>query len=388
MRILHTADWHLGKLFEGYHLTDDQAYALEDFVRLVRDSRPDVVIIAGDLYDRSIPPHEAVTLFNDVLTEMVMDVKMPVVAIAGNHDSPERIDFGADLLRGAGLVLAGAPLSKTILTLDDADGPVDFVPIPFATPEALRSALRQEDKPIDGVQGFEAAMKRQVDEILLHSSNRRRVGIAHAFVTGGHTSESERDLQVGGTGDVAAQIFDPFDYTALGHLHRPQWIDAKRRGRAVRYSGSLLPYSFSEIDQPKSVSLVEMGPDGVVSIEYPSLRTRRGMRKITGAFEEILQGADNDPHRDDYLWIELTDPGLILQAMPRLRELYPHAVKLTRALTLSPTQEMNRRDIRETSPLDIVRDFWRDIGHEDQLSPEQEQALHRAIEVATKGSAP
>ena len=261
MRILHTSDWHLGKLFEGHHLTDDQAFILDDFVQVARDSKPDAIIIAGDLYDRSVPPQEAVTLFNDVLNRIIGDLKIPTIAIAGNHDSAERIEFGSELLRSSGLILTGHPLSKSLLTLDDTHGPVDFIPIPFATPEALRSALREAGSDAS-LQGFSAAMQRQVDEALQQSKSSRKVAIAHAFVTGGHTSESERDLQVGGTGDVAAQVFDPFVYTALGHLHRPQWIDAKRRGEAIRYSGSLLPYSFSEIDQPKSVTLVELGAEG------------------------------------------------------------------------------------------------------------------------------
>ena len=385
MRILHTSDWHLGKLFEGYHLTDDQAFILDDFVKVARDSKPDVIIIAGDLYDRSVPPQEAVTLFNDVLNRLVGDLKIPTVAIAGNHDSAERIEFGSELLRSSGLLLTGHPLSKSRLTLDDTHGPVDFVPIPFATPEALRSALREAGSEAN-LQGFSAAMQRQVDEALHQSKSSRKVAIAHAFVTGGHTSESERDLQVGGTGDVAAQVFDPFVYTALGHLHRPQWIDAKRRGEAIRYSGSLLPYSFSEIDQPKSVTLVELGAQGVDTTEYIELRARRQLRKLTGTFDEILKGAQSDTNREDYIWAEIDDAGLVLQAMPRLREFYPHAVKLTRSAVTSPNEKVNRRDIRQSSPRDIVHDFWRDIGHDDTLSDAQVTCLDAAIERARGGT--
>ena len=381
MRILHTSDWHLGKLFEGHHLTEDQAYVLDDFIALARDTKPDIVIIAGDLYDRSVPPHEAVSLFSDVLNRLVRDVKVPTLAIAGNHDSAERIDFGSELLRDSGLVMTGHPLSTGVLTLEDAHGPVDFVPIPFATPEALRSALRDSNKDAE-VQGFDAAMRRQVEEALQHSRHPRKVAIAHAFVTGGHTSDSERDLQVGGTGDVAAQVFDPFLYTALGHLHRPQWIDKGRRGEAIRYSGSLLPYSFSELDQPKSVTLTELGAQGIEKTEYPTLRMKRQLRKVTGTFEEILRAAQKDAHRDDYIWAEIHDTGLVLQAMPRLREFYPQAVKLTRAISHTPTVAMNERDIRQSSPRDIVADFWRDIGEEVPLSEAQTTLLNQAIERA------
>ena len=381
MRILHTSDWHLGKLFEGHHLTEDQAYVLDDFVALARDTKPDIVIIAGDLYDRSVPPHDAVSLFSDVLNRLVRELKLPTLAIAGNHDSSERIDFGSELLKDAGLVMTGNPLCSGVLTLEDTHGAVDFVPIPFATPEALRSALRASNQDAD-VQGFGPAMQRQVEEALQRSPNPRRVAIAHAFVTGGHTSESERDLQVGGTGDVAAQVFDPFLYTALGHLHRPQWIDKGRRGEAIRYSGSLLPYSFSEIDQPKSVTLVELGANGVEHTEYPTLRAKRQLRKLTGTFDEILQAAREDTQRDDYIWAEIQDTGLVLQAMPRLRELYPNAVKLTRSVSTLPSLGTNQRDIRQSSPRDIVHDFWRDIGEEEALTEAQTTFLDQAIERA------
>lgn len=382
MRILHSSDWHLGKLFEGHHLTEDQSYVLDAFVELARDAKPDVVLVAGDLYDRAVPPQEAVVLLNDVFTRLVRDLQVPVVAIAGNHDSAERIDFGSNLLQDAGLTLVGHPLSRNLLTLEDPFGPVDFVPIPFASPESLRSALRKQQEE-DFVQGFGAAMQRQVDEALVHSSSRRRVAIAHAFVTGGHTSESERELQVGGAGDVAAQIFDPFVYTALGHLHRPQWIDRERRGHAIRYSGSLLPYSFGETEQLKSATLVELGADGVEHVEYLPLSPRRQLRKIEGAFDDIMRAASHDPNREDYIWFELTDPGLVLQAMSRLQEFYPNAVKLTRAQRCAPTQAVNRRDIRMSAPRDIVHDFWRDIGEKDPLSNDQLALLDSAIGRAT-----
>lgn len=384
MRILHSSDWHLGKLFEGHHLTEDQAYVLDDFVALVRDAKPDVVLIAGDLYDRSVPPQEAVVLLNDVLNRIVKDLRVPTLAIAGNHDGAERIDFASDLLKSSGLTLVGHPLSKNRCTLSDEHGPVDFIPIPFATPEALRSALRERELK-DDVQGFEAAMRRQVQEALSTSTSSRRVAIAHAFVTGGHSSDSERELQVGGSGDVPALVFDDFTYTALGHLHRPQWIDESRRKQAIRYSGSLLPYSFGELDHVKSVTLAELGAEGVTHVEYPTLRTKRKLRKVIGTFDEIRLAAQDDGNRDDYIWIELTDAGLVLQAMPRLREFYPNAVKLTRVLHASPTQGVNRKDIRQHAPRDIIRDFWRDIGEDAPFSAAQSECLDAAIGRALGG---
>lgn len=384
MRILHTSDWHVGKLFEGHHLTDDQAHTLDDFVRLAAELRPDVVVIAGDLYDRAVPPPEAVELLDGVLRKLVLEHRLPTVAIAGNHDSAERVGFGSALLEAAGLLLAGDPIAPRALTLRDEFGDVDVVPLPFATPEALRSALRRDEVQSD-VQGFAAAMARQVEAVTAPlRPGRRRVAVAHAFVKGGATSESERVLQVGGTGDVPAAVFDGFDYVALGHLHRPQQIDAQRRGAALRYCGSLLPYSFGEIDHAKSVSLVTLGKPGEVGVETFGLRQRRGMRKLRGSMAELLAAGRDDPAREDWIWAELTDVGLVHDAMPRLRQVYPNAVQITRPSYEAATAETNRRDHRRADPLEIFADFWEAIGHPAAFDAPRREVVATAVRAANE----
>lgn len=389
MRILHTSDWHIGKLFEGHHLTEDQAFTLEGFVALAEDLRPDVVLIAGDLYDRAVPPPEAVELLDWTLRRLVLELKLPTVAIAGNHDSAERIGFGSALLESAGLLLTGDPIGRRSLTLRDDHGEVDIVPIPFATPEALRSALRGADAEAD-VQGFAAAMQRQVQAVTAGlPTGRRRVAVAHAFVTGGSTSESERALQVGGTGDVPAEAFDgidgshAFDYVALGHLHRPQQVDAARRGLSMRYSGSLLPYSFSEIDHEKSVSLVTLGAPGKpaeLALETFTLPQRRRMRRLEGTLDALLDAGrrESESARQDYIWAALTDDGLVHDAMPRLRRVYPNAVKISRPVWEAAAVPSERRDHRKVDPVEIFADFWAALGRTEGLDEERRAVVEQA----------
>jgi len=309
MRILHTADWHLGRLFHSVHLTDDQAYVLDRIVELVRDVRPDAVVIAGDVYDRAVPPDDAVGLLNTTLDRLVRGERVPVVMIAGNHDSASRLGFAASLLEKQGLHIAGIlDGATTLVRLDDADGPVYVAAIPYADPVQTRAALGD-----DAIHDHEAAM--------------RALLVAHAFVAGGLTSDSERPLSVGGAGSVPAGVFEGFDYVALGHLHRPQ-----AAGDAARYAGSLLKYSFVECDHEKSVALVELAarPGAAPRVELVTLPTRRDVRVVEGALREVLAAGRDDSAADDYVCARLLDKGALLDPMGQLREVYPNALHIER----------------------------------------------------------
>lgn len=367
MRILHTSDWHLGRLFHRVHLTDDQAHVLEQFVELAREERPDAVLIAGDLYDRAVPPPEAVELLDDVLTRLTAELGIPTFAIAGNHDSAERVGFGARLLAQRELHIAGTLGQAGVVTLKDAHGEVDFVSVPYAAPEVVRSAFGDET-----IRGHEAALRAQLAAIAATGSGRRRVAMAHAFVEGATTSESERPLTVGGTGSVDASVFEGFDYVALGHLHRPQQI-----APGVRYSGSLLPYSFSEVGYEKSVSLVELDANGVVQVREIELAPRRRVRVLEGLFEELLAAAPSE----DYLLVRLEDREPVLDAMARLRRRYPNTLLVERdklasasGRSLSPGQDPRRMDT-----LDLFARFYRDVvgaeGEEEKILDEADRAL-------------
>ena len=330
MRLIHTSDWHLGRIFFKTHLVEDQAYVLEQFIGIVEQERPDVVVIAGDVYDRSAPCVEAVELLDDVLSRIVLRLGLPVVIIAGNHDSPERIGFCSGLMEAGGLHIAGMPDAARPIEFRDAYGPVWVVPLPYAEPAVVRDRLSAAGAAAAAsATDHDAALAAQVSAVAwacpeAFADGERRIAVAHALVYGGDTCESERLLTLGGSGAVDSARFDGFCYTALGHLHRPQPIT----GTACRYSGSLLKYSFSEADQPKSVSLVEIDGQGTARVATIPLTPRRDVRCLSGSLAELIARAQHDPGRDDYLSVQLSDADAVWDGLGRLREHYPNVMQL------------------------------------------------------------
>jgi exonuclease SbcD len=367
MRILHTSDWHLGRLFHGVHLTDEQAHVLDQLVALVADAKPDVLIVAGDVYDRSVPPVEAVELLDDTLTRIAVDLATPVVMIAGNHDSPERIGFGSRLLARSAVHLAGdVAADLTPVRLGDEHGPIEVFPIPYAEPAVVRARLQD-----DGVRDHQGAMGALIARArATRTPGSRAVLVAHAFVTGGSESESERPLSVGGAATVAAASFEGFNYVALGHLHRPQHAGSER----VVYSGSLLKYSFAEASHRKSVSLVEIDAAGAVRTEAVELTPRRDVRTITGSLAEVLAGPASGDSRDDYVSIALTDRGAILDAIGRIREVYPYCLHVDRSAFLKAGSEAlagTRADHRRRTVDELFDDFVRAMTGESMTEEER-----------------
>ncbi|MEN6565393.1 MAG: exonuclease SbcCD subunit D [Veillonellales bacterium] len=319
MRFLHTSDWHLGRIFYGIHLTEDQAYVLEEFAALVKETKPDAVLIAGDVYDRAVPPTEAVQLLDEMLSRLLLDYHVPVLLIAGNHDSPDRLGFGNRLLARQGLYVVG-PLPEQLepVVLQDEYGPVYFAPLTYAEPALVRERLDQPE-----VFDFEQAMQVMVNQALDKiPSQARKVAMAHAFIAGGQASESERPLSVGGSSVVGAGVFAPFHYTALGHLHNSQ----QAGGGSIRYSGSLLKYSFAEANQRKGVNLVEINDSGQVRVEMFPLSPRRDVRCLDGFFKDILRGPQPGENREDYLMVTLRDEVPILDVRGQLQNIYPNVM--------------------------------------------------------------
>ncbi|MFJ5382812.1 exonuclease SbcCD subunit D [Cupriavidus sp. CER94] len=370
MRFLHTADWHLGRLFHARSLLEDQAHVLDQFVALVRDVRPDAVLIAGDVYDRAVPPPEAVALLDDVLARIVVEADVPVVMIAGNHDSAQRLDFGARLLAARGLHVAGRTGPEAAcVSLRDAHGEVRIYALPYAEPAVVRDALGVE------LSSHEAALGAQLDAIRAsHPAGVRAVAVGHAFVVGGAVSESERPLSVGGSGAVGADLFHGFDFVALGHLHRPQTI-----GERIHYAGSLLKYSLSEADHHKTVSLVELDDKGAVRIEPIALKPRRDLRILTGELAALVAAGLADARRDDYVHAVLTDTGALLDPMARLREAYPNALAIERAILARSGQagEAGRR-MRELDTGSLFANFFREVADAD-LDGDQRRALDHLL---------
>ncbi len=287
MRFLHTADWHLGRLFHQVHLTEDQDHVLRQLIDVARDARVDAVVVAGDVYDRAVPPPEAVRLLDDVLAELLLGVKVPVIVAAGNHDSPERLSFGARIMSAQGLHLFGLPSPDAApVVLSDGDGPVTFYVAPYAEPALVRERLDDA-----GAVDHDSAMGAVVSSMLAaHPPDGRAVFVGHAFVQGGAGSDSERPLSVGGAGTVSASHFAPFCYAALGHLHRPQSM----ADGSIRYAGALLKYSFDEVGRDRSVNIVDIDASGRCSVETVVLRPRRDLRRIEGTLDELLGGGGRD----------------------------------------------------------------------------------------------
>jgi exonuclease SbcD len=318
MRILHTSDWHLGRQFHGVSLIEDQRHALHHLLRIVRDEQVDVVVVAGDIYDRAVPPAEAVELLDEVLHALSHDCGVPVILIAGNHDSPERLGFGSRQLARGGVHITGPLRAEPLpLLLEDAHGAVAFYSLPFADPPVVREVLRVD------VRGHQEAMQALTQQVREHNPQGRRcVLMAHCFLEGYAGSESERPLAIGGVETVDASVFEGFHYVALGHLHGAQARGAKH----VRYSGSLLPYSFSESSDPKSVTLVDLDAEGKCIVRTVALQLRRGMRTVEGTLEEVLEKSKQDAAADDYVMVRITEDRAILDRMARLRAVYPNVL--------------------------------------------------------------
>lgn len=338
MKFFHLSDLHLGRRMYEFSLIDDQKYILKETLRRTDEERPDAVVIAGDIYDRAVPSAEAVELFDSFLTELA-GRHIPVLAIAGNHDSPERIAFGAGLMAPSGVHLSPVYNGRVEpVTLSDAYGEVRFYLLPFIKPAPVRRFY-----PDAVIESYTDALRCAVEHMDIDPSA-RNVLVTHQFVTGGVRSESE-DITVGGTDNVDAAVFDGFDYVALGHLH-----GAQRIGReTLRYSGTPLKYSFAEKDQIKSITVVKLGAKGNVSVSSLPLTPRRDMREIRGTYIELtLRDSYAGTDTEDYIHAVLTDENDIPNALARLRSIYPNLMKLdydnlrTRSSAVIAAEERHR----------------------------------------------
>lgn len=373
MRFLHTADWHLGRLFHGASLVNDQAALLDQLVQIARESSPDVILVAGDVYDRAVPPPEAVELLDDVLSRLVIELNLPVVLIAGNHDSPARLQFASRLLAGRRLYVTGQfPRNCEPLVFADAHGDVRVYSVPYAEPSTVRQCLESSE-----ITDHNSAMRAVLDGIRsTHPCGLRSIVVAHAFVAGGRECESERPLSVGGAGRVDAAAFDGFHYAALGHLHSPQVLTDCN----VRYCGSLMPYSFDEAGQYKGVIVGEMDSKGLCTVETIALRPRRAVRRISGIFAEIVAGAAADEAKEDYLEVTLTDRGPVLDAMSRIREVYPNVLHIARPDQVTRVDLAgDRPDARNMDDAELFKAFYAHVSGEG-LTRDQEAAFAQIVD--------
>ncbi len=372
MKWIHTADWHLGKLVQGVYMTEDQRFVLEQLLQTIEEERPDAVLIAGDLYDRAVPPTEAVELLSDTLHRIIIDLDTPVLAIAGNHDSPDRLDFAARIMQHRGLHLAGR-LRKEMepVVLHDEAGEVHFHLVPYADPAQARHLL--EDESIRTHDDMMCAITARIKERM--HPNARHVLIGHAFVTPhgeprDNTSDSERPLAIGGAEHVRAEWLRAFHYTALGHLHQAHHVGHE----SIRYAGSPLKYSISEENHRKGFYIVELAASGEVHIEKRLLTPLRDLRRVTAKLEELL----THPVNEDYVFVTLLDEHPVLQPMEKVRTVYPNALHVERrpqsagsakSLETGATQAR-----READPIELFAAFYEEVQGR-QITKSQQDLL-------------
>ncbi len=334
MRFLHTSDWHLGRSFHRAGMLGAQAEFIGHLVSTVREREVDAVVVSGDVYDRAVPPLSAVELFDDALHRLA-GLGVPTVMISGNHDSARRLGVGAGLMGRAGIHLRTEPSAcGTPVLLPDAHGDVAFYGLPYLEPALVRDEFGVERAGHETV--LAAAMERVRADLAARPAGTRSVVLAHAFVTGGEPSDSERDIAVGGVASVPAAVFEGVDYVALGHLHGCQTLTDR-----VRYSGSPLPYSFSEAGHRKSMWLVDLAADGSITAERVDCPVPRPLARIRGTLEDLLADPALVPHEEAWVEATLTDPVRPADPMARLAERFPH----TLALVFDPDRPPDDPDV-------------------------------------------
>ena len=350
MKFLHLSDLHIGKRLNEVSLLEDQEWILKRILQIIDDTAPQAVLICGDVYDKSVPSGEAVMLFDDFLCR-VAQRKVPVLIISGNHDSPERLSFGNRLMEPAGIYLA--PVyngSVAPVTLSDEHGPVHFWMLPFVKPMHVRRFF-----PDAQIEDYTDALRVAIENMSVDPGV-RNVILSHQFVTGAAVCESE-EISVGGSENVDAAVFDDFDYVALGHIHGPQNIGSNR----IRYCGTPLKYSFSEANHHKSVTLVDLGTKGQLSLELIPLQPRVELRELRGSFLELTDKTFYETtSTQDYLHIILTDEEDVHEAMGRLRVIYPNLLQLSYDNTRTRKDQLvgSSSAVKTKSPLEFFEALY------------------------------
>lgn len=369
MKFMHLSDLHLGKRVNEFSMLEDQAYILGQILAAVDAERPDGVLIAGDVYDKAVPPAEAVELFDDFLYALAQR-QLQVFVLSGNHDSPERIAFGGRLMDQSGIHMSpvyDGNVAPTVLT--DAYGEVHVYMLPFIKPAHVRRWYGDE-----AIESYTDAMAVAIEHMLVEPGKRNLL-MTHQFVTGAQRSDSET-VSVGGADNVDVTVFEPFDYVALGHIHGPQWVGRE----TVRYCGTPLKYSFSEVGHQKSITVVELLEKGNVTIRTIPLTPRHDLRELRGTYLELTDRTNyRDTATEDYLHITLTDEEDIPDAIGRLRVIYPNLMKLDydNRRTRSGGQLDLSGDLERKSPLELFAEFYE--KQNGQAMTQEQQTLAAAL---------
>ena len=378
MKLIHLSDLHIGKRVHEVSMIEDQEYILTKILHIIDDEKPDAVLIAGDVYDKSVPSAEAVTLFDDFLCRLAKR-SVPVMIISGNHDSPERLAFGGRLLENTGIHISPVYDGKlSPITLEDRNGSVDFWLLPFIKPIHARRFFPEET-----IETYTDAVRAALSAAPL-DPQRRNVLITHQFVTGAATCESE-ELSVGGSDNVDASVFDAFDYVALGHIHGPQNIGTNR----IRYCGTPLKYSFSEAGHYKSVTVAELGEKGDLTLRTLPLIPKRDLRQIRGTFAQLTDPEHyRHAEKEDYLHIVLTDEEDVPEAVGKLRLIYPNILKLSYDNTRTREDQTvgDAGDVKTRSPLELFGELY-EIQNNQPMSDTQRDFALELIRSIWEGEA-
>ena len=397
MRFLHTADWHLGRIFYGQYLTDDQAHVLEhQFFTILKEEKIDGILLAGDVFDRAVPPIEAIELWDSIITRLAMDYKVPLFVVSGNHDGAERLEVGRSMLSESGIHIWGSPHhALQPFEFEGFDGRVAICPMPFSEPRRIGDALglnSSESKPVD-TDMIDDTLFSYVDDkdqeavaLNLHNYDQmyqawsdylykqvpkqmRSIAISHAFVMGGEVGGSERTLSVGGSEQVSPHVFKNFHYTALGHLHGPQRMGADH----IRYSGSPLKYSFDEHAQKKSFTIIDMDTKGKVAISTIPVEAKRDVVILEGYFEDLLNNtALQTKHKDDYVQARLLDTMPIMDGMAKLRQVYHRCMTIELAGRIAtPVVDMGDAVFKELNERELFNQFAETVWKEPLTEAEQ-----------------
>ncbi len=371
MKFIHTSDWHLGRQFHNVSLLEDQQAVLEQLIQYIENNPVDAVIVAGDVYDRSVPPTIAIELLNRVVKRICGELNTPMILISGNHDGAERLGFGSEQMKRSGLHIISnfEDMLTPVVIETKAAGHVAFYGMPYNDPEQVRYVYKE---PVSTHDEAHKLLAEKITEQF--QSEHRNILISHCFVDGAIESESERPLSIGGSDRVSHEHFLNFDYVALGHLHQPQ----KKGEEYIRYSGSLMKYSFGEQNQKKGFTLVEIGKDGFIGAEHIELTAPHEMRIVEGELEQILEWGKTDPKNEDYLLVRLMDKHAILNPMEKLRTVYPNVLHLEKpGMLIGVEQEMAQAKLAR-SEIDMFKDFFAE-AQDSELSNEQEQAISDII---------
>ena len=397
MRFLHTADWHLGRIFYGQYLTEDQAHVLEhQFFSILKDEKIDGILLAGDVFDRAVPPIEAIELWDSVITRLAMDYKVPLFVVSGNHDGAERLEVGRSMLSESGIHIWGSPHhALRPFEFESSDGKVAICPMPFSEPRRISDALgfsKNESKLVDtditegSLFTYVDTNEQETDALNLYNYDQmyqawsdylykqvpkrmRSIAISHAFVMGGEVGGSERTLSVGGSEQVSPHVFKDFHYTALGHLHGPQRMGADH----IRYSGSPLKYSFDEHAQKKSFTIIDMDTNGKVDISTIPVEPKRDVVILEGYFEDLLNNKElQAKHKDDYVQARLLDTMPIMDGMAKLRQVYRYCMTIDLVgRVAAPMADMGDAVFKELNERQLFNQFAETVWKEPLTAAEQ-----------------